>query len=287
MKFGVFTVSTPEYDIRETVKMLKELGYDGVEWRVANPLPDKKPENYSFEGRYWSYNRSTVDVSKIDESAPEIKGICDEYGIETCSLTTYLSSWNLTDIERTLKAAVIMGCKNIRAVVPGYNESESYIGLFDKTVVQTREVEKLAAKYGVRVNFEIHMGNIIPSASAAYRFASNFDPKHIGIIYDPGNMVYEGFENYRMGIELLGEYLTHVHVKNGVWNLIETTDDGVEIWKPGWAPFKKGHADIKKLLQVLKDVNYQGYVSVEDFSNEEDTYSKLKNNIDYLRKISS
>ncbi|POP36226.1 sugar phosphate isomerase/epimerase, partial [Blautia producta] len=44
MKTGVFTVSMPEYSPKEAVRILKELGYDGVEWRVA-PLPDKKKEN--------------------------------------------------------------------------------------------------------------------------------------------------------------------------------------------------------------------------------------------------
>ena len=33
MKTGVFTVSMPEYSPKEAVRILKELGYDGVEWR--------------------------------------------------------------------------------------------------------------------------------------------------------------------------------------------------------------------------------------------------------------
>ncbi len=34
MKFSVFSAVTPEFGIDETVK---ELGYDGIEWRVASP----------------------------------------------------------------------------------------------------------------------------------------------------------------------------------------------------------------------------------------------------------
>ena len=40
MKFGVFSVSMPEYGIEESVRLLKELGYDGVEGRVAE-MPEK------------------------------------------------------------------------------------------------------------------------------------------------------------------------------------------------------------------------------------------------------
>ncbi|MNH42928.1 hypothetical protein D3C79_1047240 [compost metagenome] len=64
----------------------------------------------------------------------------------------------------------------------------------------------------------MHFGNIAPSASLARQLVDGFDAKHIGVIYDPGNMVYEGFEQYKLGLEVLGEYLGHVHVKNAIWS---------------------------------------------------------------------
>ena len=51
MKLGVFSVSMPEYDLQETVDILKKIGYDGVEWRVQT-IPEKKPENVVYETRY-------------------------------------------------------------------------------------------------------------------------------------------------------------------------------------------------------------------------------------------
>lgn len=287
MKFGIYSVSTPEYGIRETASLIKELGYDAVEWRVAEAPPEKKPDDYEFDRRYWSYNLSTIDIKKIDAEAAEIGRICSEAGIDICSLTTSLGAWDMEDIERVMKAANIMNVKNIRVCAPSFDEKENYRTLFERTVKQVKIIERLAEKYCVRANFEMHMWNIIPSASAAFRLVQGFNPEHIGVIYDPGNMVYEGFENYKLGIDLLGEYLAHVHIKNGKWELSETTQDGVEIWKPTWSPFKKGFADIKKFIRNLQDVGYKGYVSVEDFSNTEDTYSKLKNNIEFLRSISS
>ncbi len=286
MKFAVFSVSMPEYDVKETIRVLKELGYDGVEWRVTNPPPEKKPDNYTYERRYWTYNLSTVDVNKIDTIAPEVKRMCDDAGIEICALATYLSIWDVEKAENVMKAAKSMKCRNIRINVPNYDETENYNTLFARTLEQTKVIEKLAEKYDVRVLFETHMGNIIPSASAAYRLVSNFNPKYIGVIYDVGNMVYEGFENYRLALELLGEYLAHVHIKNSLWKIVRTTDDGVTVWEPDFAPFKEGIADIKKFIKVLKDVGYNGYVSVEDFSSQQDTYSKLKSNIEFLRSIS-
>ena len=284
MQLSVFTVSTPEYDITEVVKVLKELGFDGIEWRVSDPAMDKS-DDYSFETRYWYNNLSTIDVKKIDEVAAEIKNICDKSELKIFALSTGLEAWETEDIERVMKAANTMNCRNIRVIAPWYDGKESYVELFNKTVEQTKILEKLAEKYDVRICFETHMGNIIPSASAAYRLVSNFNPKYIGVIFDPGNMVFEGFENYRLGIELLGEYLSHIHLKNAVWELKETTGDGVNVWKQTWVPLNKGYADIKKLVKVLKDTGYEGFMSLEDFTNETDTYTKLKNCIDFLKSI--
>jgi sugar phosphate isomerase/epimerase len=285
MKFGVFSVSMPEYGIEETARVLKELGYHAVEWRVSASPPTEKPAGYSFEGRYWSYNHSTLDIEHIEEEALKAKRICDEYGLEIYSLTSYLKPSDAGVVEKVLKAAASIGCKNVRIFPPSYDEKENYRLLFSRTIEELKVIEKLAAKYNVRVNLEIHMGNIIPSASAAYRLVSNFDPKCIGIIYDPGNMVHEGFENYKMGLELLGEYLAYVHIKNAVWQKSEASEKGSDIWKPVWAPFRKGYANLEKLFSVLRELGYDGYLSVEDFTNEEDTLTKLKNNLEYLKSI--
>lgn len=286
MKLGVFTVSTPEYDICDTLNMLRELGYGAVEWRVAAPAPAKKPENYTHERRYWSYNHSTLDVDKVDAQAADIGAKCSACGIEVLSLTTYLSPWETEALERVLKAARLMGCKNVRVCSPAYDGSENYRKLFTAAAGQAKVLEGLASSYGVRINFEIHMNTILPSASAAYRLVSGLDPTCVGVIYDPGNMVFEGFENYKLGVELLGEYLTYVHLKNALWKP-EAGGSGAKTWKPLWAPLTEGIADIKTLLEVLNGAGYTGYLSIEDFSNEEDTYTKLKGNKEFIEALLS
>ena len=285
MKIGVFTVSMPEYDIPDTIKVLKELGYDGVEWKVSPPAPVEKPENYSFDNRYWSYNLSTIDTNKIESVANEIKGQCRNSGIEIYSLTTYLTLWDIEEIQKVIRAAKIMECGIIRVNLPFYDEKDNYNCVFDRAKEQAKVVEKLAEASNVKIVFETHMGGIIPSASAAYRFVSGFNPEHIGVIYDPGNMVYEGFENYKIGVELLGKYLANVHLKNASWNFSGTDEDGIDSWTPEASTLKKGSANLKKLVEILKGAGYQGFLSVEDFSNDEDTYTKLKNNIGFIKLL--
>ena len=96
MKFGVFSVSMPEYGIEESVRLLKELGYDGVEWRVAE-MPEKEPENVPFALRYWACNKSTLELRSIEAEAAKAKALCDEAGLEM-RVSMWISSTALTPV---------------------------------------------------------------------------------------------------------------------------------------------------------------------------------------------
>ncbi len=105
----------------------------------------------------------------------------------------------------------------IRLGVSRYDRTENYNDLFNKEIEYLNEAEQLCKQYKVKGVLETHHVTIAPSASSAYRLVSSFDPDHIGVLFDPGNMVNEGYENHRMGLELLGPYLAHVHAKK--WRL--------------------------------------------------------------------
>ena len=124
------------------------------------------------------------------------------------------------------------------------------------------------------------MGNIMPSASLAWRLVEGFPPERVGVIYDPGNMVVEGYECYKMGMELLGDHLAHVHVKNGSMEKGPVRPDGTQEWKRMWAPLKEGIADWRQILADL----YEGYLSSENFS-EEPLEEKLAGDARYVRAL--
>lgn len=287
MKLSVFTVSTPEYTPEETVKLLKAKGYDGVEWRIADLPPKEKPKHYAYENRYWTYNRSTLSPEQIDREAEAIKHTCDHYDLEISSLSTYLLPGESEKIEKVLQAATRMGCRKIRVLAPNYDGSERYNELFDRTRRQLAALEPLAKQYDVKINIEQHMNTIIPSASASYRLLSGLDPKYIGIVFDPGNMVFEGFENYQMTVEILGEYLGHFHVKNAVWLNTQENPNGGTDWKAVWSPLEKGIADIRAAVMQVVLSGYDDTISLEDFSNEVDTESKLENCVVFVKQILS
>lgn len=277
MKFAVFTVMMPDCDLEQTVKLLKQEGYDGVEWRFTTNDPARANEAPSF----WGNNYSTVDANSTQEQLQAVAKLAADYGLEVPNLAAYIGEGDIEATERAMKAAAILGAPSIRINVPGYRADTNYWQALEAGRQYLIEVEQLSKRYGVKGAIETHHGNIACSASAARRLVDGFDPEHIGIIYDPGNMVHEGYESYRMGLEILGPYLAHVHVKNARHHYDENTAS----WQVQWSSIDEGVANWQQVIDALQAIGYDGWLSMEDFSMSKPTQESLAHHIQFLKKL--
>ena len=255
-----------EFSLLEVAEILGEIGYDGVEWRVRD------------DGKH-------IHPKEIVKKAGEVKRITEERGLEISGLATYLPLEEVEVIKEVLEGAKIMGAPMVRVAVPKYRRKGSYNEMYSRALKEIAEIEKIVESMGIKVVLEIHMGNIMPSASAAYRIVSNFDAEHIGVILDPGNMIYEGYEDWRLGIELLGPYLAHVHLKNSRWVEAERRSDGTIVWKPTWATLREGFVDWADVVAQLEYCGYDGYISSENFAKNLPTKEKLADDLNYLKSL--
>lgn len=286
MKFAVFTVMTPDCTIERTVELLQKHGYDGVEWRFTMTDPSKLEEVPSF----WGNNLSTVQADASLEELRTIKRLADAAGLQSPNLASYIKSGDIEATERAMRAAKELGSPSVRIGVPGYNRTRPYAELVAEARDYLRETEALSRTYGVKGLIEIHFGNIATSASLARHLVEGFDSDNIGVIYDPGNMVHEGYEQYRMGLEVLGPYLAHVHVKNAVWTRTEHERSGNEgshepLWRAIWSPIPSGIVHWPQVIADLKAVGYDGWLSFEDFSGSAPSEELLRDNIAYIRSL--
>jgi len=272
MKYSVFTVELPDMTIEEALKKMEEYGYDGVDFRVTEIKEEFEKEPPS----YWKNNYCTVNINTVEEKAEELKALADKYGLEVNALASYLTCTDDIDkIASVMRAAKKMGAGRIRVNAPKYDPEKGYKQVFEEALKGFQRVEEKAKETGIKAHFEMHHGTITPSASAAYALAKNFDPKYIGVIYDTGNIIYE----YQMALEILGDYLDLVHIKNACW-LKKGEKYGAD-----WASFSDGYADFPKFFKALEAVGYDGYVTFEDFSGKESSDEKLKNNIIFIKEI--
>ena len=292
MKLSVYTVSMPEYDIAECVALIKEMGYDAVEWRVDNTGDNSAmmayfqnlTEEQKYGARYWIDNHATLNINDIRNECLKAKALCDEAGIEICNLATTLRG-DISTMEAVLAAAAEIGCKTVRGPMATYDPSKPYWDQFNEYREYLRTCEPMLKKYGIKFLIETHHGMMISSASSALRVLDGFDPESFGLFYDPGNMVYEGYATSQLGVEMLGKYLAHVHIKNAA--LVPNGEDefGATKYEQAWSPLKKGSANLAALIKALVKVGYDGVLSVEDFSNEKPTREKLEENIAYLKQL--
>jgi sugar phosphate isomerase/epimerase len=280
MRFAYFTAGMPEFTPDEAVATLRDAGYDGIEWRVTDQAPsaDDRPG-------FWTGNRCTWSLSTFVADAPHIRALTEGAGLAMPNVGTYVTCDDLPAVEQALKGAAVLGAPCARINVPRYDGRSPYLPLRERSRAQYREVAAMARQYGVRALIEIHMGNITPSASAAAAFLEGFDPGEVGVIHDAGNMVYEGYEQYRLGLEVLGPYLAHVHIKNARWERIGACEDGSVEWRATFAPLRKGVADIAALIQALRVVGYDGWLSFEDFSAERPLAERIVDNLAYVKHL--
>ncbi|MCS6839184.1 MAG: sugar phosphate isomerase/epimerase [Roseiflexus sp.] len=280
MRFAYCTVGMPEFTPEEAVAALRDAGYDGIEWRVTNQAP-------TVEGRsgFWAGNRCTWPLATFIDDAPRIRALTEGAGLAMPNVGTYVICDDPLAVEQALKGAAALGAPCARINVPQYDGVSPYLPLRDRSRAQYREVAAMARQYGVRALIETHVGNITPSASAAAAFLEGFDPKEVGVIHDAGNMVCEGYEQYRLGLEVLGPYLAHVHLKNARWERTGARDDGSVEWRATFAPLRKGVADIAALVRALRAVGYDGWISFEDFSAERPTAERIVDNLAYVKRL--
>lgn len=97
----------------------------------------------------------------------------------------------------------------------------------------------------------------------------------IGVNFDPGNLVVNGFSAIDAA-RLLGSSILHVHAKDGVRDLAQGR--GVEV------PLGRGSVDFPEILAVLEERQYRGYLTVE---RENATHPELEigQAIQYLRNL--
>lgn len=272
MKLGVFTVMLPDLTPEETVTVLEQEGYDGVEWRVAQVPSERKDEAPSF----WGNNLCTLEPTQTD--AERARDLADDAGLEIPNLGTYIGLGELDKVEEVLAFANEVRAPHFRVGFGGFKNG--YAEHFKAAQDFLKEVINLTKGGSVRPLVEIHHGTLLPSASLTERLLSPFNPDEVGIIHDAGNMVFEGFEDYRLGLEVLGPYLAHVHLKNARFVRGES---GVQ--RAEWSPLEEGVVDFPALLEALRGVGYDGWLVVEDFSAARPSREALRHNLRFVKSL--
>lgn len=239
MKFSVQTATLPELSDSEVIAKLSAHGYDAVEWRIHDDYHIKPAE--------------------VVAHAKRLKPLLDDNGLSVSCMMGYAPLPDIDQHQRMAEACAILNCARFRPGAAIYDGTKTYRDIYQATVDHIGAMLDAITGHNVKPVIETHFGTIAPSAALALRLVEHFDPHRIGVNFDPANMIIEGREAWKMGLELLGPYLDYVHAKNIVW----VKEQGR--WRWQFAALDDGQVDWREIATALHQVGYNGYVSFENF----------------------
>lgn len=274
MRFSYATISLPTLQPHEAVAALADAGYGGIEWKVGEAAHAMRRNTAPT---FLSGNRCTLHVGTTDPV--RVREMCAEAGLEIVGLGPYLDIDNLAQLDEVMSFASACGAPQVRLQAPRpEHRLFDYADLADRTRRYLAAAEERGRQHGIRLVLELHHRTIAPSASSAVRLVGDRDPDWIGVIYDVGNLVWEGHEDHDLAFQVLGAYLAHVHLKNVAAEL----DPATGRWSYTWSPIDTGFVDVSAFLATLRAHGYEGWVSVEDLSTTRDPLAALHYNARFL-----
>lgn len=146
-------------------------------------------------------------------------------------------------VKKWIEFAAVMGAPHIR-VFAGNQGNQSYEEAKKNCIKALEECAEYAGKYGIFLGLENH-GGIVSEPEQIIQIIKEVKSPWVGINLDTGN--FRTDDPYK-DLELCAPYAVNVQVK-------------VEIRRRNQN--KSEPTDIPRVIKILRDANYQGYVALE------------------------
>ena len=151
-------------------------------------------------------------------------------------------------IKRTIDIAAFVGARSIR-VVPGNDEPET----IDKVVPWFKRAAEYAEEKSVYMAFENHSAGIAGTPELCVELAEKVGSPYFGILYEPGNLMFDTGTDYRKALETMKNHVVHCHFKD-----CKPVDEGYEMQH-----FGAGTIDFPWIVEQLNAVGYEGDFALE------------------------
>jgi len=225
-------------NLKDSIKKVADLGFDGAELAVRNPK-DLKVEN-------------VIKIIKENHLEVPAIGTGQAYGEEGLSFSDPNKKIRKMAVER-IKDQIVFASHFNAIVIIGLirgkiEESVNRAEAEKWTIDCLKECTEFAQEYNIRLTLEPvnrYESNFINTLDEGIKFIKRVGAPNLGILADTFHMNIEEVSIYDSIVQAK-DYITHVHFADS------------NRWAPGC-----GHLDFAKIVQTLKKINYQGYVSAE------------------------
>lgn len=227
--------------ILEKFKLLKELGYDGVEFSSPHSfnhreiLEAKQKTGLEIPGvvnsQHWKLPLSSPD--------PAIRKQCSDSVIES------------------MNDCKMYGGTTVLLVAGIVNDQISYADAYKRTQAEIRKLIPHAEKTGIKIAIENVWNNFLISPLEAARYVDEINHPLVGWYFDIGNILRYGWPE--QWIEILDKRIMKLDVKE--YSRKKQNDEG--LWKGFDVELTEGDNNWPVIIQALEKIGYNGWASAE------------------------
>lgn len=230
-----------DMSIMDKFKMLKELGYDGVELDSPHTLDHK--EILAARDKTGLELPGVVNSvhwkSPMSDPDPKVRATCVE------SMKTALNDCKMYGGTTVL-------------LVPGVvNDKVSYKDAYERSQAEIRKLLPTAEKTGIKIALENVWNNFLLSPMEAARYVDEINHPLVGWYFDVGNVVRYGWPEH--WIEVLGKRIMKLDIKE--YSRKKQSDEG--IWKGFNVEIGEGDCNWPEVNKALTKIGYSGWASAE------------------------
>ena len=287
VSWGVIMKDTPNVPPwKQVLTEIAEAGYTGTELGPYGFLPqDKELIRSTLDELGLTLLSAYVQINLVDPSAKQ-----DEYD-ETLQSSKLLSDLRCEWV--VLSDALFVNdnrFKRAGRIRPEDGLSEEQ---WDSFVKSANDYGKLALEeYGLKAVYHPHVGAWIETSDEVDRLMNETDDRYVNLCLDTAHCMYGGDDPIDVA-KRWGSRLKYLHLKECDSDVLQTVRanewdyfKGVEV--NVFPELGQGSVDFPALLDVLKDIDFDGWAVVEQDILPESGVNALesaKRNRDYLRSI--
>ena len=257
LKFGMIK---EDLSVMDKFKLIKDLGFDGVEMDSPNELTEKE----ILEAR--------------DKTGIEIPGVVNSvhWKAPLSDPDPAVRAQCVESMKTAIRACKTYGGTTVLLVPAIVSEKVSYDDAYRRSQEEIRKLLPIAAETGVKIAIENVWNNFLISPMEAARYIDEFESEYIGWYFDVGNIIRYGWPE--QWIKILGKRIIKIDIKD--YSRDKQTKEG--IWEGFKVKLGEGSTDWKAVNAALTAIGYQGWGSAEVAGGDRTRLLEISQRMDQL-----
>ena len=295
MKLAFSTNAFKKYSLEESIKLISQIGYNGVEilCDIPHAYPPCLDENDIFAIEKTLY-KNEMEVSNLN--AFTLYAITDVYHPSWIESDNQLRELRMQHTINCLRLASKIGAKNISTEAGGplvtstrqndsndkdennntegnKEDNSSYAKPLDVFISGIVTSSKVAEECGVKILVEPEPGLLVENSQQFVKFMKNIKSEYVGLNFDIGHFFCVGEDPVEL-IYDLSDYIGHFHLAD----IANTRVHNHLI--PG-----QGSIDFPSVFKAISEIKYDVFITVELYPYQDNPVHAAQVSLKYLNKI--